>query len=77
MTGVVRAWHPAGMSNSTTTRPVIRASTTDIAKLAELLSTLFDAPVVITSSDIAVPVPAERHLVMIVAESPSTGGAAW
>lgn len=57
------------MSNTATTRPVIRASTTDIAKLAEFLSALFDAPVVITSSDVAVPVPAERHLIMIVAET--------
>ncbi|MGW4100633.1 hypothetical protein [Mycobacterium sp. NPDC004974] len=57
------------MSNTATTRPVIRASTTDIAKLAEFLSALFDAPVVITSSDVAVPVPVERHLIMIVAET--------
>lgn len=61
------------MSNVTATRPVIRASTANIAAAAEFLSALFDAPVVITSSDVAVDAPAERHLVMIVAE---TGGAA-
>ncbi|MGV0740710.1 hypothetical protein ABQF35_30575 [Mycobacterium syngnathidarum] len=57
------------MSNTVATRPVIRASTRDIARLAEFLSLLFDAPVVITSSDVEVPAPAERHLVMIVAET--------
>ncbi|QZT56208.1 hypothetical protein [Mycolicibacterium austroafricanum] len=61
------------MSNTTATRPVIRASTADIAELAEFLSLLFDAPVTITSAGDEVSVPAERHLVMIVAE---TGGAA-
>ncbi|UEA25182.1 hypothetical protein LK464_03755 [Mycobacteroides abscessus subsp. abscessus] len=61
------------MSNVTATRPVIRASVSDIAELAEFLSLLFDAPVTITSADVAVDAPAERHLVMIVAE---TGGSA-
>ncbi|WP_458317868.1 hypothetical protein [Mycolicibacterium brisbanense] len=59
------------MSNVTDTRPVIRASTRDIAQLAEFLSVLFDAPVAITASDEVVDAPAEPHLVMIVAESPS------
>ncbi|MGV0675659.1 hypothetical protein ABQE62_05635 [Mycolicibacterium fortuitum] len=58
------------MSN-TATHPVIRASVADIAKLAEFLSALFDAPVMITAADVAVPAPAERHLVMIVAEVPA------
>ncbi|WP_078315410.1 hypothetical protein [Mycobacterium sp. D16Q16] len=57
------------MSNVTATRPVIRASVSDIMQLAEFLSTLFDAPVAITAVDEAVPTPAERHLVMIVAET--------
>lgn len=57
------------MSNVTDTRPVIRASVSNIAQLAEFLSLLFDAPVVITASDVAVDAPAERHLVMIVAET--------
>lgn len=57
------------MSNTTATRPVIRASTADIADLAEFLSLLFDAPVLITASDEVVEAPAERHLVMIVAET--------
>lgn len=57
------------MSNATATRPVIRASVSDIARLAEFLSLLFDAPVVITSAGDEVPAPAERHLVMIVAET--------
>ncbi|GAB4911802.1 hypothetical protein MAHJHV65_47150 [Mycobacterium avium subsp. hominissuis] len=61
------------MSNTTATRPVIRASTADIAALAEFLSLLFDAPVMITASDEVVAAPAEPHLVMIVAE---TGGSA-
>ncbi|GAB19396.1 hypothetical protein GOEFS_083_00270 [Gordonia effusa NBRC 100432] len=61
------------MSNTATTRPVIRASTADIAAMAEFLSLLFDAPVTITASDEAVAAPAERHLVMIVSE---TAGAA-
>lgn len=61
------------MSNATATRPVIRASTADIARTAGFLSALFDAPVLITASDEVVAAPAERHLVMIVAE---TGGAA-
>lgn len=56
------------MSNVTATRPVIRASVLDIAAAAEFLSALFDAPVVITASDAPVSAPAERHLVMIVAE---------
>lgn len=57
------------MSNVTATRPVIRASTADIARTAEFLSLLFDAPVLITSASDEVPAPAERHLVMIVAET--------
>ncbi len=57
------------MSNATTTRPVIRASTADIARTAEFLSLLFDAPVTITSASDEVAAPAERHLVMIVAEA--------
>ncbi|WP_100522402.1 hypothetical protein [Mycobacteroides abscessus] len=57
------------MSNATTTRPVIRASVSDIARTAEFLSALFDAPVLITASDEVVAAPAERHLVMIVAET--------
>ncbi|RIS51956.1 hypothetical protein [Mycobacteroides abscessus] len=61
------------MSNTTASRPVIRASTADIAALAEFLSLLFDAPVMITASDEVVAAPAERHLVMIVSE---TAGAA-
>lgn len=57
------------MSNIVATRPVIRASVADIAALAEFISLLFDAPVVITSAGEAVPTPAERHLVLIVAET--------
>ncbi|MBN3455671.1 hypothetical protein JNN96_16770 [Mycobacterium sp. DSM 3803] len=57
------------MSNAPTTRPVIRASTRDIAQLAEFLSLLFDAPVAITASDAVVSAPAEPHLVMIVAQT--------
>lgn len=57
------------MSNAVSTRPVIRASVSSIARTAEFLSMLFDAPVIITSSDVVVPTPAERHLVMIVAET--------
>ncbi|KLI04820.1 hypothetical protein ACT17_32855 [Mycolicibacterium conceptionense] len=64
------------MSNTTATRPVIRASTADIAAAAEFLSQMFDVPVMITAADVAMDAPAERHLVMIVAESQSTGGAA-
>jgi hypothetical protein len=71
--GVAAGWHHAGMSNTATTRPVIRASVSDIAALAEFLSLLFDAPVTITAADEVIAAPAERHLVMIVAES---GGAA-
>ncbi|MGA5537343.1 hypothetical protein [Mycolicibacterium nivoides] len=56
------------MSN-TATRPVICASAADVAAAAEFLSALFDAPVMITASDVAVPAPARRHLVMIVAET--------
>ncbi|WP_113964546.1 hypothetical protein [Mycobacterium shimoidei] len=60
------------MSNiTTTTRPVIRASVSDIARLAEFLSMLLDAPVMITSASDEVSAPTERHLVMIVAESPA------
>ncbi|MBE5488597.1 hypothetical protein E3G71_001098 [Mycobacteroides abscessus] len=61
------------MSNTATTRPVIRASVSDIARTAEFLSLLFDAPVTITSAGDEVHAPAERHLVMIVSE---TGGSA-
>lgn len=57
------------MSNTTATRPVIRASTADIARTAEFLSALFDAPVAITSAGDEVSAPAERHLVMIVSET--------
>ncbi|NOR99664.1 hypothetical protein [Mycobacteroides abscessus] len=57
------------MSNATTTRPVIRATVRDVAAVAEFLSLLFDAPVVITSAGSEVSAPAERHLVMIVAET--------
>lgn len=58
------------MSNlDTTTRPVIRASTRDIATTAEFLSLLFDAPVVITAANTEVATPASRHLVMIVAQT--------
>ncbi|QQG95914.1 hypothetical protein HBE99_02730 [Mycobacteroides chelonae] len=59
------------MSNTTATRPVIRASASDIIRTAEFLSLLFDAPVTITASDEVVSAPAERHLVMIVAETAS------
>ena len=61
------------MSNTTATRPVIRASVPNIAVAAEFLSLLFDAPVTITSADQVIAAPAERHLVMIVSE---TAGAA-
>ncbi|NOP95157.1 hypothetical protein [Mycolicibacterium fortuitum] len=57
------------MSNVTATRPVIRASVSDIARTAEFLSLLFDAPVLIAAADEVVAAPAERHLVMIVAET--------
>ncbi|WP_255773578.1 hypothetical protein [Mycobacteroides abscessus] len=57
------------MSNATATRPVIRASVSDIARTAEFLSALFDAPVMITSASDEVPAPAERHLVMIISET--------
>ncbi|WP_078321729.1 hypothetical protein [Mycobacteroides chelonae] len=63
------------MSNTATTRPVIRASVRDIAAAAEFLSAIFDAPVVITAADVAVDAPAGHHLVMIVAEA-AEGGAA-
>lgn len=56
---------------TTETRPVIRASVSDIALTAEFLSTLFDAPVIITSACDEVAAPDSRHLVMIVAESAS------
>lgn len=69
MSSVASPWHDPGMSNITTTRPVIRASASDIAATAEFLSQLFDAPVVITSAGNEVSAPAERHLVMIVAET--------
>ncbi|SHP29286.1 Uncharacterised protein [Mycobacteroides abscessus subsp. abscessus] len=57
------------MSNVTESRPVIRASTANIAAAAEFLSALFDAPVVITAANETVAAPAARHLVMIVAET--------
>ncbi|MBN7296571.1 hypothetical protein [Mycobacteroides abscessus] len=57
------------MSNTSTTRPVIRASVSDIAMTAEFLSQLFDAPVIITAANSEVPAPASRHLVMIVAQT--------
>lgn len=66
---VGHSWHDSDMSNLVTTRPVIRASSRDIAAAAEFLSLLFDAPVVITAANSEVPAPAERHLVMIVAET--------
>ncbi|WP_079631388.1 hypothetical protein [Mycobacteroides abscessus] len=59
------------MSNATTTRPVIRASTTDIAALAEFLSLLLDAPVAITAAGVEVPTPGEPHLILIAAEAPA------
>jgi hypothetical protein len=68
---VAAAWQSAAMRNTVATRPVIRASVADIARLAEFLSMLLDAPVMITSACDEVPVPAERHLVMIVAEAPA------
>ncbi len=55
------------MSNTAATRPVVRASTTDIARHAEFLSALFDAPLTIASARDVVPAPAGHHLVMIVA----------
>lgn len=61
------------MSNSTTTRPVIRASVPNLDAAAEFLSMLFGAPVTITSAGDEVSTPAERHLVMIISE---TGSAA-
>ncbi|SHQ39379.1 hypothetical protein [Mycobacteroides abscessus] len=57
------------MSNTAATRSVIRARTRDITAAAEFLSAVFDAPVVITAANSEVPAPAERHLVMIVAET--------
>ncbi|WP_025982579.1 hypothetical protein [Mycobacteroides abscessus] len=57
------------MSNTATTRPVIRASTANIAAAAEFLSALFDSPVLITSARDEVPAPEGHHLVLIVAES--------
>ena len=60
---------------NTDTRPVIRAGTRDIAAAAEFLSTMFDAPVIITAANAEVATPASRHLVMIVAELPEMGPA--
>lgn len=51
------------------TRPVIRANVSDVARLAEFLSMLLDAPVLITSARDEVPAPEGHHLVLIVAES--------
>ncbi len=59
------------MSNILHTRPVIRASVADVARAAEFLSLIFDAPVVITAADETVPAPAGHHLIMIVAETAS------
>lgn len=58
------------MSNVLHTRPVIRATVRDVARAAEFLSLLFDAPVVITAADEAVAAPPGHHLVMIVGERP-------
>ncbi len=69
MLDVAAAWHPAGVSNTVATRPVIRASTADIAAAAEFLSLIFAAPVLITSARDEVPAPEGHHLVLIVAES--------
>lgn len=71
MSDAAVTWQSAGMSNAAATRPVIRASVMDIGRLAEFLSMLLDAPVIITSASAEVSVPAERHLVLIVAESPT------
>ncbi|MGV7586369.1 hypothetical protein PJI74_01375 [Mycobacterium kansasii] len=60
------------MSNLDTTRPVIRASVSDIAMTAEFLSLMFDAPVIVTSACDEVSAPTSRHLVMIVAETGDT-----
>lgn len=51
------------------TRPVIRANVSDVARLAEFLSMLLDAPVLITSARDEVPAPEGHHLVLIVAEA--------
>lgn len=51
------------------TRPVIRANVSDVARLAEFLSMLLDAPVLITSARDEVPAPEGHHLVLIVAET--------
>ncbi|MBE5513711.1 hypothetical protein [Mycobacteroides abscessus] len=61
--------------STVTTRPVIRASVGDIARLAEFLSLLLDAPIAITAAGVEVPTPGERHLILIAAEAP-TGDAA-
>lgn len=53
------------------TRPVIRASVSDVARLAEFLSMLLDAPVMITSARDEVQAPAGHHLILIVAETPA------
>ncbi|ORA27398.1 hypothetical protein [Mycobacterium aquaticum] len=57
------------MSNLISTRPVIRTSVRDVARTAEFLSLLFDAPVAITASSDPVDAPDGHHLVMIVAEA--------
>lgn len=54
---------------ATDTRPVIRARTSDIVELAEFLSLLLDAPVMITAAGEEVAAPEGRHLVLVVAES--------
>lgn len=63
-------WEAAGMSNILHTRPVIRANVSDVARAAEFLSLIFDAPVVITSARDEVPAPEGHHLILIVAEAP-------
>lgn len=50
------------------TRPVIRASVADVARLAEFLSLLLDAPVMITSARDEVSTPPGHHLILIVSE---------
>lgn len=59
------------MSNTTAaTRSVIRASVREIAKAAEFLSLIFDAPVVITAASDEVSAPSEHHLVMTSRRQP-------
>lgn len=58
-----------GGVTATDTRPVIRANVSDIARLAEFLSVLLDAPVMITAAGDEVSTPGERHLILIAAET--------